>query len=497
MQKTIMGTFLALGLSAGFGQTGANLIYAPRFWNERDLSDWATPVAGLNVRPGHYSEKEYHAAAVAESVRTYPVYFPGHEPAGYWDMLRNAKPIPLITPGARTLPEWIKLGERVFREMDLPLLRSYDPKLVEVLRSEDKFKKLGGHPQKDGTVFGLRWVPTATGLALGVAECAACHSRSMPDGAILEGAPFNDPGDGVVRTIVGAPSVPEKLYAPGETFGMALWREFATPWVPNDVHESLKTMTADERPSFRIPIGVIPRFNGSPFYPTKVLDLIGLRERKYLDHTATHRMRGAEDLMRYVALITCCDIADFGPHRMLTDEARRIRFRFADETLFALAQYVLSLEPPRNPNLGNPRSTAGRRVFDREGCGGCHAPPSYTNNKLTLAAGFTPQQDHPLHADILPISVGTDPNLALKTRKGTGLYKVPSLRGVWYRGLFDHDGSITSLEEWFDPARLLDDFEPSGFKGYKVMHRAVPGHEYGLNLSSEDKAALIAFLKTL
>jgi hypothetical protein len=116
---------------------------------------------------------------------------------------------------------------------------------------------------------------------------------------------------------------------------------------------------------------------------------------------------------------------------------------------------------------------------------------------LTLAAGFAPPPDHPLRDDILPISVGTDPNLALKTRKGTGLYKVPSLRGVWYRELLGHDGSVKTLEEWFDPARLHDDYVPSGFKGYKITHRAVPGHEYGLKLSAEDKAALIAFLKTL
>jgi hypothetical protein len=38
---------------------------------------------------------------------------------------------------------------------------------------------------------------------------------------------------------------------------------------------------------------------------------------------------------------------------------------------------------------------------------------------------------------------------------------------------------------------------PSGFKGYKVTHRAVPGHEFGLKLDVEDKAALIAFLKSL
>jgi hypothetical protein len=92
--------------------------------------------------------------------------------------------------------------------------------------------------------------------------------------------------------------------------------------------------------------------------------------------------------------------------------------------------------------------------------------------------------------------VGTDPGLALKTRKGTGLYKIPSLRGVWYRGLFGHDSSVKTLEEWFDPARLREDYVPSGFKGYHVSHRAVPGHEFGLNLNAEEKAALIAFLRT-
>jgi hypothetical protein len=137
------------------------------------------------------------------------------------------------------------------------------------------------------------------------------------------------------------------------------------------------------------------------------------------------------------------------------------------------------------------------RVFTREGCATCHTPPLYTNNKLTLATGFTPPANHPLAADIMPISVGTDPNLALRTRKGTGFYKVPSLKGVWYRGLYNHDGSVASLEDWFDPARLRDDYVPSGFKGYKVNSRAVPGHRFGFNLSTDDKAALIAFLRTL
>jgi hypothetical protein len=494
-----VGVFLAIALSSAFGQSGGKRIEAPRFWNDHDLADWATPVAGLNVRPGHFSEKEYYSAPAGELVRTYPVYFPGREPAGYWEMLRQAKPEPLLTPGARTTADWVKQGKRVFHEMDIPYLRSYDPKLAEILRSADEFKKLGGHPQKDGTVLGLRWAPTSKGLALSIQDCATCHSRVLRDGSILDGAPLNDPGDGVFGAFVGHDSAGFlQFFSPGETPGMVMWRFWGVPWVPNDINERFKSPIRDIDPrDFGFVPGVVPRFNSSPFYITKMPDLIGVKDRKYIDHTATHRLRGPEDLMRYAALVSCCDIADFGPHRMLTDKGRRILYRFPDELLFALAQYVYSLEPPKNPNLGDPRAAAGKRVFDREGCGGCHTPPLYTNNKLTLAAGFTSPPDHPLRDDILPISVGTDPNLALKTRKGTGLYKVPSLRGVWYRGLLSHDGSVTTLEEWFDPARLREDYVPSGFKGYKVTHRAVPGHEFGLRLNAEDKAGLIAFLKTL
>jgi hypothetical protein len=44
---------------------------------------------------------------------------------------------------------------------------------------------------------------------------------------------------------------------------------------------------------------------------------------------------------------------------------------------------------------------------------------------------------------------------------------------------------------------LRDDYVPTGFIGYGVKTRAVPGHEFGLRLSSGDKKALLAFLRTL
>jgi len=82
----------------------------------------------------------------------------------------------------------------------------------------------------------------------------------------------------------------------------------------------------------------------------------------------------------------------------------------------------------------------------------------------------------------------------MQTRRGTGFYKVPFLRGVWYRNAFGHGGWAETLEEWLDPARLKDDYVP---KGFHLGPGPIKGHEFGLKLSPDDKAALIAFLKTL
>ena len=92
------------------------------------------------------------------------------------------------------------------------------------------------------------------------------------------------------------------------------------------------------------------------------------------------------------------------------------------------------------------------------------------------------------------ISVRTNPRLAIQTRHDTGFYKVPSLRGVWYRNAFSHSGQADTLEEWLDPARLKEDYVP---KGFHLAPGPIKGHEFGLKLAPEDKQALIAFLRTL
>ena len=136
-------------------------------------------------------------------------------------------------------------------------------------------------------------------------------------------------------------------------------------------------------------------------------------------------------------------------------------------------------------------------MFAASGCARCHTPPLYTANKLVPADGFSPPADHYTRYDILDARIGTDPALTMTTRRGTGYYKIPSLKGVWYRGPFEHNGSVATLEDWFDPRRLRDDYVPTGFIGAGLKNRAVKGHPFGLGLSVDDRAALIAFLKTL
>jgi mono/diheme cytochrome c family protein len=125
----------------------------------------------------------------------------------------------------------------------------------------------------------------------------------------------------------------------------------------------------------------------------------------------------------------------------------------------ALATWLASLAPPELPPPSTAAETRGAALFDAT-CATCHVPPAFSGPPVAL--------------DI----VGTDPRVGLSGDRGTGGYRVPSLRGVAARGRLLHDASVRDLATLFDPSR-------------------VGGHRFGLDLAADDRAELLAYLATL
>ena len=51
MRLRVLALMMLIGLVGVAAQSSGPVRQAPRFWNDRELADWATPIAGLDVRP--------------------------------------------------------------------------------------------------------------------------------------------------------------------------------------------------------------------------------------------------------------------------------------------------------------------------------------------------------------------------------------------------------------------------------------------------------------
>lgn len=499
MKKKLLVTLLGFAWFTGLAVRdvdGAD----PKVWDDEALANLEVPPAGHPERSSKHIPSDYYYEMSERYIfKTYPVYHPDKEPEGYMEWLAKQEPEFVFDASKlKTEADWIRAGELVFFA---PIHRDSGGQLADV-RDPQWYKDNEVPVTAEGILPFVHYLIRKPGrVELGTFSCGMCHTRVMPDGSTIVGAQGNYPLDriqaGEKKRLAEAAENKEehmaKVYANARV-------PFAVPWIEDDPHARYSKMSMEEivEAQAAIPAGVQARFATSIFHPVQVPDLIGVRERRYLDRTGHARHRNAEDLMRYAAINQGGFIfsrhGDFAP-RELPSSPRRL-LRYSDESLRALARFLYSLEPPENPNKFDSLANRGKEVFENEGCWRCHSPPLYTNNKLTPVEGFKVPEDHPDKKNILPKSVGTDPGLALKTRRGTGFYKVPSLKGVWYRGPFQHSGAVLTLEDWFDPRRLNDDYVPTGFRGVGETG-PVKGHPFGLKLSEEDRKALIAFLKTL
>ena len=476
----------------------------PKTWEDAAMKDVELPLAHAEYSPRHISAEFYYKMPVPPLYRSYAVYHPDREPQGYLEWLRQREPATVWDSSKlKTRNDWIRAGELVF---SAPVgygsiaVRGSDGEDLYV-RERSWYEKVRPPVSSDGILPFYRYIIREKGkIELGVLSCAMCHTRVLSDGSTVKGAQGNFPFDAAFAQDILAGTATEAINQ--QLFNTL----YARPWVKSEDYSRLAGMDRAGMATLLTgrPPGVLTRHRLSPDNPVQIPDLIGVEHRKYLDHTGLQRHRDIGDLMRYAALNQGADgIADFGGFIPFTAVLGSNQVqpeqgsRYSDEQLFALALYVYSLRPPVNPHQPNSETARGAQIFAREGCNGCHTPPLYTNNKLVPAPGFHVPDAHKERYDILPVPLGTDASVTLNTLRGTGYYRVPSLKGVWYRGPFEHTGAVATLEDWFDPRRLQDDYVRAGFSPPSRTTGAVKGHEFGLKLQPDEKRALIAFLKIL
>lgn len=481
----------------------------PKLWDMEKLKSAHLPLIDTSIHVEPISEELYNQIPERVAYKTYPLYLPGSEPKGYYEWLANQDPeIIFDASKMKTEADWIKAGEIIY---DMPQGYSTivdSSKNFEIISFITKgMQEAHELATPDGIFPFVRLVVRKKGIIeIGDQSCASCHNKLMPDGSILKGGQGNSSFDKNFGLGLRAQALQRKMSdsAANQMVQRQFWFLFGAPWIK---HESQSIIQAASlNPSVNVLTATVPGVmhrHGSAFgNPTAIPDLFNLKERKYLDRTGLILQRDIGDVMRYAVLNQNLDFLNsyggFKPDGSPDNIIIQRYTRFSDAQAYALAKYLYSLKPLPNPVKASPELIAkGKQIFEEETCIGCHTPPFYSSNKLSLAKGFTPTANALLKYDVLEFSVGTDPGLALYSRRGTGYYKVPSLAGVWNRSALMHSGYVTSLEEMFNPARQKDDFMPSGFNPNVDKPFAVKGHSFGLGLNDEDRKALIAFLRSL
>ncbi len=174
---------------------------------------------------------------------------------------------------------------------------------------------------------------------------------------------------------------------------------------------------------------------------------------------------------------------------------------FSEPRFRELVLWVKSSQVPQYPLEWNQAQVqTGKGLFDQH-CGSCHA------------------KDGKRQGTEIPIAeIGTDRLLANKLKRNG--YVAQTLDGVWMRGPYLHNGSVPSVGELMKPpaqravtfyrGNNLLNRQDLGFVSdlaqEKGLHFALfdtrqtgnsnAGHQYGTELSDQDKKAILEYLKT-
>jgi hypothetical protein len=186
--------------------------------------------------------------------------------------------------------------------------------------------------------------------------------------------------------------------------------------------------------------------------------------------------------------------------------------------------YLSGLAPPKYPfPVDTALAARGRTLYDQS-CASCHEPGQGRTSRLIPIAEIGTDRNR---LDTWTQAAADEANAKVKSIgiirpnmvKQQG-YQSPPLDGIWMRGPYLHNGSVPTLRDLLSPDaarptvfyRGYDIYDPAdvGFvtagpgaerDGWKedttVRGNGNQGHEYGIDLPPDDKAALIEFMKTL
>lgn len=184
-----------------------------------------------------------------------------------------------------------------------------------------------------------------------------------------------------------------------------------------------------------------------------------------------------------------------------------------------VARWTLDLAPPPFPfPVDNRKVAEGQVVFSKSGCQACHDTKGerYGESTDIVEVGTDEDRWQVFSSELLNAfaTVGKGREWQFRHYRKSRGYANSALDGVWARAPYLHNGSIPTLADLLLPPEERTKRFFRGCEKYDSVRVGIAcstgfdfdttkrgnsnkGHEYGTQLSTEEKAALLEFLKTL
>ncbi len=181
----------------------------------------------------------------------------------------------------------------------------------------------------------------------------------------------------------------------------------------------------------------------------------------------------------------------FGSETVTEDRISRALAQFVRSMVSFDSKYdegLAQLNNPPNNNTNIPGFTAqenlGRRIFNQSNCDNCHRTDLFVGDEA---------RNNGLDAVIVDDGLGNTTGNA----NDNGKFKVPSLRNIELTAPYMHDGRFATLEEVVEHYNSGVQNSPTLDNRLRNNGGGGQGQPRRLNLTNAEKAALVAFMKTL